>query len=55
MKKPNLRKRGVGFFGKLDCPKYSLPAFLPQFYSPVLSQILPVLPGVWAVCREVAV
>ena len=46
-------ERGLsGLFGCLDCTLF--PAFA-QAHFPVLSQILPVLPGVVAVCREVAV
>ena len=55
MKKPNLRKRGTGFFGELDCPKYSLPARFPQLYFAVLSLFYPLLPGLLDVVRGVAI
>jgi hypothetical protein len=53
MKKPDLRKRGKGFFGKLDCLKYSLPTCFLQIYYAVLPSLNPIVPGLLDVVREV--
>ena len=55
MKKPNLRKRGVGFFGELDCLKYSPPTYFYQLYFVVLSSLNPIFPGLLDVVRGVAI
>ena len=54
MKKPDLRERGTGFFGELDCLKYSLPTCFSQLYFAVLSSLNPIFPGLLDVVRGVA-
>jgi hypothetical protein len=54
MKKPNLRKRGKGFFRELDCLKYRLPTCFSQLYFTVLSSLYPIFPGLLDVVRGVA-
>ena len=53
MKKPDLRERGTGFFGELDCLKYSLPTCFSQLYFAVLSSLNPIFPGLLDVVRGV--
>ena len=53
MKKPNLRERGMGFFGELDCSKHSLPTCFPQLYFAVLWSFCPIFPGLLDVVRGV--
>ena len=46
-------RQGQGFSGRFDCRKYTCFTLHYQAYFLVITYLMPVLPGVLAVCWEV--